>query len=242
MTTITSANLPKTGYTKDTPNSFLLNAGAWVKNLKWVPGVGEEPGTWNYDLIGATSDGSKITTKYTFRQVQVDGVFTTPVGADMIEEAEALAELNLIEFTLANLKMMLIATSEVSDGTKYPTGYEVVTPGSQVEISHYVENMAYVGTISGSNKPVIIIFDYAICTSGLEVEPKDKSEAVYPVTFEARTGADNIDRMGLPIKILYPTPDNPTGEEGTDNLKASRNIDGAPVESETDGLPQEDDK
>lgn len=233
----TSENLPKTGYTKDTPKSFLLNAGAWVKNLQWIKGVGEAAGKWSYDLIGATSDGSKINLAYTYRQVQVDGVFTTPVGADMIDEATATAEINLIEFTLSNLKMMLLATNETSTGEDYPEGYEIVTPGSQVKLEHYVENMAYVGTISGSDKPVIIIFDHAICTSGLEVEPKDKSEAVYPVTFEARTGADNIEQMGLPVKILYPTSTDPSGfaAEG-----ASTKIDGAPETEEAVDLDKEE--
>lgn len=197
---ITSGTLPKSGYTKDTANSFLLNAGAWVKNLVWDKAESK----WSYELIGATSGGSKLTLKNNYRQVEVDGVFTTPVGADMIESAEGTAELKLIELTVNNLKMLLLANAENSDGTDYPEGYEVIKPKSKIEISDYVKNMAYIGTISGSDKPVIVIFDYAICTSGLEVEPQDKQEAVYTVTFEARVDAENIDTPALPVTILYP--------------------------------------
>lgn len=197
---VVSANLPKTGYTSNTPDSFLLNAGAWVKNLKWDSTAKK----WEYDLIGATSGGSKITLKNNYRQVEVDGVFTIPVGADMIESAEGTAEMNFIEVTVENLKTALLAESTETDGSEFPEGYHVISPKAKISISDYAQNMAYIGTLSGSDKPIIIIFDYAICTSGLEIEPKDKEEAVYTVTFEARTGPDNLDTMALPIKILYP--------------------------------------
>lgn len=223
---ITNENLPKTGYTKDTPNFYLLNAGAWVKNLTWD---GTE-NKWTYDLIGATSGGSKITLKNTYRQVEVDGVFTTPVGADMIEEAEATAELNFIELTLENLKMILLADSQESaaDGD-FPPGYTIIKPKAKIATTDYIENMAYVGTLSGSDKPIIIIFHYAICTSGLEVEPKDKEEAIYTVTFEARTGADNLDTMALPVTILY--PEMTSVQAASAPLLAKQQIDGAPEAS-----------
>lgn len=221
----TSENLPKTGYSKETPNFYLLNAGAWVKNLKWDKATSK----WSFDLIGATSGGSKITIKNTYRQVEVDGVFTTPVGSDMIEEAEATAELNFIEMTLENLKMILLAdSSESGSGGDFPPGYTIIKPKAKISTTDYVENMAYVGTLAGSNKPIIIIFHYAICTSGLEVEPKDKEEAIYSVTFEARTGADNLDTMALPVTILYPKMDVAPAKAP---MLAEKQIDGAPEAS-----------
>lgn len=219
MAKITNENLPKTGYTSKTPDKFLLNAGAWVKNLEWV----KEEEKWSYDLIGATSDGSKLTMKNTYRQVPVDGIMTTPVGADMIEETEGTFELNMIEHTLENLKMTLLATSEASDGTNYPEGYTVIKPKAKIEAADYIKNMAYIGTLSGSVKPIIIIIENAICTSGLELEPKDKAEAVYTATFEARTGADNLETQALPITILY--PDDTTG---TPDVKMTKQVDGGP--------------
>jgi len=222
---ITGEDLPKTGYTKNTPDSFLLNAGAWVRDLDWDKDTSE----WSYDLIGATSGGSKITLKNTYRQVPIDGIFTTPVGADMIESAEATAELNFIELTLINLKTVLLASSEVSDGEKFPAGFTIIKPKDKIGVSDYTKNMAYIGTISGSDKPIIIIFDYAICTSGLEVEPKDKEEAIYTVTFEARTSPDNLDTMALPVTILYPEITKSSGRSmGSDST--TKSIDGVPPE------------
>lgn len=222
--TTTGENLPKTGYTKEAAGNFLLNAGAWVKNLTWD----EATKKWSYDLIGATSEGSKLTMKNTYRKVPIDGMFTTPVGADMIEETEGTFELNMIEHTLSNLKMMLLADSETSDGKTFPAGYEIIKPKAIVSESDYIKNMAYIGTISGSKDPIIIIIDYAICTSGLELETKDKSEAVYTAVFEARTDPSNIDTQALPITILYPKKDEVVEPES----QSSRQLDGAPEEKE----------
>mgnify|MGYP003601209163 CR=1 FL=1 len=110
----TSETLPKSGYTADTPKRYLLNAGALVRNLTWDSSVLK----WSYDEFGATSGGSKLTLKNNLRQVEVDGVFTTPVGGDMIESSEGTFEINVIEHTRDNIKMSLFANSKDSSGNK----------------------------------------------------------------------------------------------------------------------------
>lgn len=220
---VTSENLPTSGYTQNTADSFLLNAGAWVKDLKWD----KEESKWSYNLIGATSGGSKITLKNTYRQAEIDGVFTTPVGADSIESSEGTLELNLIEFTLETLKTVLLADSEDSDGDIFPEGYSVIKSRARIKDTDYVKDLAYIGTVSGSNKPIIIILHQAICTSGLEIEPKDKAEAIYTVVYEARTAAGEVNDASLPITILY--PDNANADEQSPQATKLA-IDGVPTE------------
>ncbi|NLH35610.1 MAG: hypothetical protein GX453_06265, partial [Lactococcus chungangensis] len=58
--------------------------------------------------------------------------------------------------------------------------------------------------------PIIIIMANAICTSGLEIEVKDKSEAVVTLTFDARTPAGDVSTTSLPVTILFPK--EPEGE------------------------------
>jgi hypothetical protein len=197
---ITSETLPKSGYTADTPKRYLLNAGAVVFNLEWDSTAKK----WSYDPLGATSGGSKLSLKNNLRQVEVDGVFTTPVGGDMIESSEGTFEINVIEHTRENIRMALFANSTESTGTDFPEGYDVITPKQKIEATDYIRNLGYIGTISGSDKPVIIIMEHAICTSGLELEVKDKAESIYPLTFAARTPIDDISTMSLPVKILMP--------------------------------------
>lgn len=196
----TSETLPKSGYTADTPKRYLLNAGALVRNLKWDAATKK----WSYDKFGATSGGSKLTLKNNLRQVEVDGVFATPVGGDMIESSEGTFEINVIEHTRDNIKMSLFANSEDSTGTDFPEGYDVITPKQKIGTADYIKNLAYIGTISGSDKPIIIIMANAICTSGLEIEVKDKSESVVTLTFDARTSADDVSTTSLPVTILFP--------------------------------------
>lgn len=196
----TSANLPKTGYTTDSPKHFLADAGVWVRDFSYD----SETKQFTYALIGATSGGSKITLKYNYRQVEVDGVFTTPVGADMIESAEGTAELTLIEFSKETLKTLILA--EVKDDVEgIPDGYEVLSPKGKITKDDYVENLAFIGTLVGSNDPVIIIFHHAFCTSGLEFEPQDKNEAKYTATYELRAGEGDFANMAMPATIWYPT-------------------------------------
>lgn len=219
-------DLPKTGYTKDSAKGFLLNAGALLKNLTF------KEGKWSGDLLGATSGGSSISLVNTFRQPEIDGVFTTPVGADSIETSEGKFEVNMIEWTAENIKIAILGEIKKSDGTDFPDGYDVITTRRKVEESDYIENLAYVGTISGSEKPVIIIMHHSIVTSGLEFEPQDKQEGIYKMVFEARSGADEVNDTSLPITILFPTA---TAAEGakSNTEDVSRKIDG--VEKEDKG-------
>lgn len=62
----------KTGYTKNTPKSYIVNAGAVYKNLTW----NTESQKWEGELFGATSGGNKLTIEQNYRQIEVDGVFT----------------------------------------------------------------------------------------------------------------------------------------------------------------------
>lgn len=197
--------LPTSGYRKGSADNFVLNAGAVVRDLKWTSGEG-----WEYEEFGATSGGSTLELNNELRQMEIDGLFSTPVGGDVIESSEGTIELNLLEFTRKNIQTALLADFEASDGEEFPEGYDVIRPSRKVTEDHYIKNLAYIGTISGSDKPIIIIFDYAICTSGLEFNPQDSEDNTFSMTFSARTDADEIEDTSLPIRILLPQGD----EEG----------------------------
>jgi len=226
MATINGTDLPKTGYTKDTPKRFQLNAGALLTNLEYK----EEK--WNGNLLGATSGGSNISLVNTYRQAEIDGVFTATVGSDSIESSEGKFEVNMIEWTADNLKMALLADKKESDGTKYPAGYDVITTRREVKETDYIKNLAYVGSITGSDKPIIIIMHHAFPTGGLEFEPQDKQEGIYKMTFEARAAADDVNNTSIPVTILFPKEES-SGEIEGQSLKFVP--DGVPKEDETQG-------
>lgn len=232
--------LPKSGFSPDAASKLLLNAGAFLTNLRWD----SETNKWSGDLMGATSGGSSLSMVNTYRQAEIDGAFAPTVGSDSIESSEGTFEINFIEFTLDNLKRSILADVEISNGEKYPTGYQVLTPRRNIAMSDYVENMAYVGTLSGNDNPVIIIMHNSICTSGLEVSPQDKNDNVYTLTFSARASADDVENTSLPITILYPTATTENGgnQEGqgasgqsfVQTNSKGEGIDGAPKVETTD--------
>lgn len=198
MANETFQNLPKTGYTKNTPKSFVLNAGAVIKNLKW------EEMQWTGERLGATSGGNSLTLTQTIEQIEVDGVFAGARGLDQITEGEASLTCNVKELTAENIRMAILGKKSESDGEEYPEGYTVIETKGQIEDTDYLDNIAYVGTIAGSDKPIIVILKNAICTSGLELEQTDGEQGVVEMTFEGRVDEDNVDNMALPVTILYP--------------------------------------
>ncbi len=79
-----------------------------------------------------------------------------------------------------------------------------ITSRATIATGDYITNLGYVGkTIEG--KPIIIIFDNALCTSGLELEGKNKEAAVPAFTFECFADL-TPEADTLPWHIYYPTP------------------------------------
>ena len=64
--------------------------------------------------------------------------------------------------------------------------------------------MAVVGTLSGTNEPVIAILDNVLCTSGFEGATEDNSEMVIEQVYEAHATVEQLDADEFPWRILYP--------------------------------------
>ena len=189
--------LKSSGITADTPKNIMLGAGTIHKGFKL------EDGTWNFEasLIGATSGGSKLEIKPEFTDIEVDGALVKTKGLTVKTGETATMEVNFVEMTPELLKMCVIGDETTS--TEY-TGYKEIKSRARIQTSDYVEKLAYVGKKTDGT-PIIIIFDFAICTSGLSVEGKNKEAGTFTGTFECV--ADTTPECDtLPWHILYPTP------------------------------------
>ena len=190
------------GITESTPKTVMLGAGTIHKDLKFTKGTGETAGVWNFaeSLICATSGGSKLTIKPEFYDVPVDGALVKVKGLTAKVGETAQLEINPIELKPDILNMAVIANSKASETA---TGYTELTSRAVINEGDYVKGLAYVGkTIEG--KPIIIIFDNALCTSGLELEGKNKEAAVPKFTFECYADL-TPEADTLPWHIYYPT-------------------------------------
>lgn len=184
----------KNGVTAATPKKISFGAGTIHKGLKYTSDA------WNFDnsIIGATSGGSKITITPEVTAVEVDGALVKVKGLDVKTGETATMEINFIELNEDILKAATLG----QNGTSVDTTYSLIESKSSIVTGDYFENIAFVGqTIEG--KKIIVIMDNAICTSGMELEGKNKEAGVITLTFEcsAEIGSD-LDK--LPWHIYMP--------------------------------------
>lgn len=187
------------GITENTPKTVMLGAGTIHKGLKCTDGV------WNFaeSLICATSGGSKLSIVPEFYDVPVDGALVKVKGLTVKVGETATLEINPIEMTPDVLKLAVIGDEKASDSAE---GYSEITSRAIINEGDYIESLGYVGkTIAGT--PVVIIFDYALCTSGLSLEGKNKEAAVPAFTFECFANL-TPEADTLPWHIYYPTAAN----------------------------------
>lgn len=193
--------LKRTGYTEKTSKNYLINAATVYTDVTYTKEAG-----FAGKLHGATSGGVTLTIEQTYRDIEVDGASHTKLkGNKMLESAFASATVNLKEITAESIRQSLNGAIKTATTTEAPTGYKVVTTKRYLEDTDYIANMAIVGTLSGTNKPVIAILDNVISTGGLELATEDNNEAVIEQTFEAHATVEQLDADEFPWRILFPT-------------------------------------
>ena len=185
------------GITSNTVKNIQFGAGTIHKGLKYTEGTG-----WNFEasIVGATKGGSKVTITPEFYSVTPDGTtvaikdFTRKVGES------AKMEINLIELTKDIIKASVVGKENTTNAVD---GYTLIESKDTIETGDYWENIAFVGETL-DNKNIIVILDNALCTSGFELEGKNKEECVGKYTFESHADASKS-LTTVPYHIYYPT-------------------------------------
>ena len=54
------------------------------------------------------------------------------------------------------------------------------------------------------NEPVVVIFKNALCTSGFEIESKNKEASAFQAKFECYADLSSDAATNLPYEIIYP--------------------------------------
>lgn len=183
-----------TGYTTKTKENLQLGSGAYYKNF--VVGT-DTVETASAKLIGATSEGGSFTAKATYRNVPVDGVHGDAKGMVFIDRWDANMAINTMEITTDNIKMALGA----ADVTVGEVKWDLIQGRIDVSDADYLDNITFVGRISGSNEPIIIQVLNALCTDGLVLQSKDNGNAVVALNFKGHVEGINDE---LPFKIYRP--------------------------------------
>lgn len=188
------SNVGLHGITADTPGNILLGAGTFHTGLEF------KGNAWEGTCIGATSGGGKISIVGDLVDIELDGALVKVEGLTVKQGGTATMEVNVAELSPSVLKMATLF-KEGTDSTA--TGFTMLQDKPHIEKGDYLTNFGFVGTTANGAKQIIVIFEKALCTSGLEVEGKSKENAVLKLTFEACAPlSGTLDR--LPVKIYYP--------------------------------------
>ena len=187
-------SMGKHGVSTTTPGNILLGAGTWHKGLKF------EAGTWGGTCVGATSGGGKIALSGELKDIELDGAMVKVKGLTVKQGGTATAEINFAELSNDVLKMGTLFTEGESD----VEGYTMLVDKANITEGDYLDNFGFVGVTADGSKQIIVIFESALCTSGLELEGKAKENAVIKLTLEACASIEG-DLDTLPVKIYYPT-------------------------------------
>ena len=141
-----------TGLTSATKKNLQLDAGALYKG--WVMGT-DTPGSSSSKLIGATVGGSTFTATPEVRQIAVDGAKGPTKGYETIDSWTATLAFTIKESTKTALALALAACDTTT--TTSLSGYSKLEAREGIADTNYVSNIAWVGTISGSGDPIVII-------------------------------------------------------------------------------------
>lgn len=182
------------GVTSSTPSNILLGAGTFYKGLKY------ENNAWSGTVLGATSGGGKISIKGEFLDLDVDGALVKFKGQTVKVGGAASAEVNFAELTEDVFKMGTLFEEGTFDGTNVVMLQDKAT----IQENDYIQNFGFVGLTADKSKQIIVIFENALCTSGLEIEGKNKEQTIVKLTLDAVANNEG-DLDTLPVKIYYVT-------------------------------------
>lgn len=200
------------GYTANTANNLLLDAGAFFIDFD-IEKDTFETAVAEGKLLGATRGGGSFSAVPEIREIEVDGVRGKAKGLQVIDVWEIKMNANVLEVTLKGLASAL-TSSEIDEESNET--YDILSAKNYIELTDYYDNITYVGKISGADDPLIIQIYNAINTTGLTLETEDKSEAVTEMEFDGHYDENDLDHP--PFRIFYPKEkpsgtDNPETEE-----------------------------
>lgn len=190
------------GVTANTAKHLQLDAGAFFKNFDPTQ---DTYASASAKLIGATAGGGSFAAIPTIRRIEVDGLKGATKGYESLDEWEVTMTANVKEITAEAIQMAL-ATASAAD-TKSPSSvtannYKKITAANDIADADYMTNITWVGRLSGSSLPIIIVVKNALATNGLTLTTADKSEGVIAMTITGHYTVSDLDTP--PFEIYYP--------------------------------------
>lgn len=186
-----------TGLTANTRKHLQLDAGALYKN--YDPAT-DTPSTATAKLIGATVGGSTFAAVPEVRQISVDGVKGPTKGFEAIDSWTVTLTATIKEVTVDVIKAALAAATSAAT-TSSPASYTKINIKDLAD-SDYINNITWIGKLSGSSQPIMIVIKNALNLTGFTLQAQDKNEGGVPTVFTAHY--DTADLESVPVDIYIP--------------------------------------
>jgi len=168
------------GITAGTSGRLVIDAGACYVGYTDA----ENPG----DLVGATRNGNAFNLTRTIRRIPADGSLGPTKGLRRREEIVAQITVNLLEVTLDNFRRAIAgANVDMSDPD------QAVITGGEIQDGDYISNVAIVGTLNGTDIPVVALVTNALAEGPFNMALNDRDEVVIPVTFTGHFDPADMD-------------------------------------------------
>lgn len=188
----------KIGKIKNPGVSFIGTHASYVN-----PQVGDfVVGAWDDSeshVLGATNGGNKLSIIPEMTPIEVDGATVKVKGLTQKTGESATLETNLAQHTEESFKRAIVGEEKES----LIKGYKQIQTKSLLELSDYIDNLAFVGNMSDGTD-VIIIMENVVCTSGFDTQNTNKEASVFTATFEASADFKSGVYDTLPVYIFYP--------------------------------------
>jgi len=174
----------KSGITKGTPSKIPFGAGVYFHGITYDEKVAPTEEAIRAAIIGATKDGGSLAITPEFYDPELDGA--TVKVAELMQKVGETAQM---ETSIAELTPELVAKQVIGAiGETTDKNYDVIT-SADLAAGHFYDGFGFYGEhLDG--RPMIILFKKALCTSGLTMEPKNKTGSVFKGTFECCSDID----------------------------------------------------
>lgn len=181
------------GITNKTFKSLLVDAGKVVFNYG-VAGKERD--------FGATLGGNTFSIETEYKEITPDGAAGKLKGGRRITSVAAALATNMLEMTLENMQAAIPGSEITEETDTNGNTYRSLRRSRDIEDQDYFDNVALIGTITGSGKPVIIIVYNAINDENFEIAREDKEESTTEITFSAHFEPEAMEIE--PWEIRYP--------------------------------------
>lgn len=183
----------ETGITTETVKRFIVDAGAVYFNYGII---GSER------KIGATRGGNSFVIEQDIKVIEMDGAKGPVKGARRVIESRAAITANLIEMTADNFKKAIAGSDSAAFPDAAAKTHDGIRRNREILNTDYIENVALVGNISGTNTPIILIIENALADGNLELSTEDKEEAGLEIQYTGHYDPAELDNE--PWEIRFP--------------------------------------